>query len=326
MDDLPSLSIVIPMRDSAATIERCLAAACAVDYPRREVVVVDDGSRDRSADIARRFPVRLEVLPEPGGAGRARNRGAELATGEWLFFTDSDCVVPPDILQRAARAIREEGRDCVIGGTYTPLAHDHGLFSSFQSVFVNYSETKYRAPDYIATHAMLIPAALFRRTERFREQFLPILEDVEFSHRLRRNGVRLVMHPELAVGHIFRFGLWRSLRNAYRKSRWWTRYHLQNKDALADSGTASFELKSNVALWAVQMACWTVFLASGNPLFAWLALGAIGLAIWCSRRLLLAWFRAGAGVPFAVGCVLYYLFVFPVAVGIGSVRGLIQHP
>lgn len=324
MADLPSISIVIPMRNSAATIERCLAAATAVDYPDCEVVLVDDGSTDDSVARARAFDVRLEVLPRRRGAGGARNRGVELARGEFIFFTDSDCVVPPDILRKAAAAIAAEGRDCLIGGTYTPLAHDHGLFSSFQSVFVNYSETKYREPDYIATHAMLAPRALFTAGHRFKEEFLPILEDVEFCHRMRREGVRLVMRPELMVGHIFRFGLWRSMRNAYRKSRWWTRYHLLNKDALADSGTASFELKSNVALWGLQMVAWLGFLWSGNQAWMWAALACIGLSLALSRRLLAAYFRAGAGISFALGALLYYLLGYPVPVALGSLRGLLQ--
>ncbi|MEC7583189.1 MAG: glycosyltransferase family A protein [Planctomycetota bacterium] len=326
MAELPFLSIVIPMHNSAATIEPCLQAACAVDYPNFEVVVIDDGSTDNSAELARKYDVQLHVQPENGGAGKARNAGAAAAKGEFIFFTDSDCVVPPDILHKAAKAIEEEGRDKVIGGSYTPLAHDHGLFNSFQSVFVNYSETKYRTPDYIATHAMLLPKSIFDDGEQFQERFLPILEDVDFCHRLRRRGIEMVMRPEILVGHIFRFGLWRSMRNAYRKSRWWTRYHLTNKDALTDSGTASFELKSNVMLWTVQMACWAAFLVLGSPIYAWIALGTIALSLLLSRKLIAAYLTSGGGVPFALGAILYYLFGYPIPVAIGSARGLMKQP
>jgi glycosyltransferase involved in cell wall biosynthesis len=326
MADLPFLSIVIPMRNSAATIEACLAAATSVDYPkdRCEVIVVNDGSTDDCGERAARFDVQVVTLPQSGGAGAARNRGADQARGDYIFFTDSDCVVPANVLRVCAAAIAEHGDDCIIGGTYTPLAHDHALFNSFQSVFVNYSETKYPNPDYIATHAMLLPRSLFEQGHWFKEQFLPILEDVEFCHRLRREGVRLVMHDGLVVAHIFRFSLWRSMRNAYRKSRWWTRYHLQNKDALADSGTASFELKSNVALWGLQMLCWAGFLATGQDTLLWAALAMIACSILLSRRLLTAYFRAGAGAPFAIGATLYYLFGYPVPVAVGSVRGLMS--
>ena len=56
--------------------------------------------------------------------------------------------------------------------------------------------------------------AIFDDGEQFQERFLPILEDVDFCHRLRRRDIELVMRPEILVAHIFRFGLWRSMRNA----------------------------------------------------------------------------------------------------------------
>lgn len=327
MAEQPFISIVVPVHNGATTIGQCLAAACAVDYPAFEVIAVDDGSTDDSAAIIRTFPqVKLVSLPQNGGASKARNAGVAAAVGEFVFFTDDDCVVARDTLQLVAKAIAAEGRDCVIGGTYTPLAHDHCLLSSFQSVFVNYSETKYPEPDYIATHAMLIPTAIFRNSDKFDEHFMPILEDVDYCHRLRRNGVRLVMHPEVVVGHIFHFNLWRSLRNAFKKSRYWVAYSLRNKDLLKDSGTASVELKSNVVLWAVEMAALALLLFTGNLLWLWLFLGAIAMNLWISRGLVRAYFAAGGSVGFAVGCVLYYLFVYPVAVALGSLRGLLDRP
>lgn len=323
--DEPFFSIVIPVYNGTHTIDACLQAAGAIDWPRFEVIVVDDLSTDGTGEKIARHPVRHITLSKKGGASGARNAGVDAAKGEFVFFIDSDCVPPKDLLQKAARALREEGADVVIGGTYTPLAHDHGLFSSFQSVFVNYSETKYREPDYIATHAMLMPMSVFRNHGRFDEHFLPILEDVELCHRWRRQGVRLVMRPELQVGHIFRFSLWRSLRNAYRKSRWWTLYSLRNKDYLKDSGTASVELKSNVVLWAIETLSLLLYLCTGLAVFAWLPLGAMALSVVLSRRLLAAYFRSGGGVAFALGCILYYLFIYPIPVALGTFRGLLPH-
>ncbi|GAB4151290.1 MAG: hypothetical protein Fur0037_20050 [Planctomycetota bacterium] len=326
MPEPPFISVVIPVHNGSATIEPCLAAACALDYPSFEVIVVDDGSTDGTASIIDRFPVRRISMDVNGGASKARNAGVRAAKGEFVFFTDADCVVPPDLLRLAARAIEEEGRDCVIGGTYKPLAHDHCLLSSFQSVFVNYSETKYREPDYIATHAMLLPMSVYRSHEPFDEHFLPILEDVDYCHRLRRAGVRLVMRPELMVGHIFLFDLWRSLRNAFRKSRWWVTYSLRNKDLLKDSGTASVELKTDVVLWGVGMALLAAAAITGSSW--WLVVWAVSLAVnlLVSRGLVRAFLRSGGGVGFASACLLYYLFAYPVPVALGTIRGMLDRP
>ena len=204
----PFISIIIPNHNGAGTIGLCLEAALASDYPRFEVVVVDDCSWDDSAAIIERFPCRLVRLAEHGGASKARNTGARNSTAELLFFIDNDCLLQPDTLAKAAAALRREGSGTVIGGTYTLLPHDRQFFSTFQSVYIHYSETKNpQNPDYIATHAMLIEKRLFEKNGGFDEDFLPILEDVEFSHRLKEGGARLRMVPELQVKHIFNFTL-----------------------------------------------------------------------------------------------------------------------
>ena len=97
----------------------------------------------------------------------------------------------------------------------------------------------------------------------FKENFLPILEDVEFSHRLRRTGFKLTMNPEILVRHIFNFTLIKSLKNAFRKSLYWTIYSLKNKDLLTDSGTASIELKFNVASFFLAYYCCSCFFLRG---------------------------------------------------------------
>lgn len=317
----PLISVIIPNRNGAATLGPCLAAATGLDDPALEVIVVDDCSRDESAAIIQRFPCRLIPLTAHGGAGRARNAGAAQAEGEILFFTDADCVLRPDTLAQVRRRLAE-APDAALGGTYTPRPFDdQRFFSRFQSVFVNYSESKRpERPDYLATHALAMTAAAFRASGGFAEGGLPILEDVEFSHRLRRAGVRLVLDPAIQVRHIFGFSLLGSLRNAVRKSRYWIVYSLGNRDLLADSGTASLELKFNVGAFAL-CATLLALAAAGYPPALIAAALAAGANLLVSRRLLGA-FHAAAGPWFALGATLYYLGFYPLPVGAGAVAGL----
>lgn len=316
------ISIIIPNRNGAATIGRCLEAAFAssVDQPF-EVVVVDDASSDESADIIRRYPCRLIRLARHHGAAAARNIGAAQSRARLLFFTDADCVLREDTLALAWRALSAGGPQTVIGGTYTVRPHDDSFFSRFQSAFIHYSETKHAAdPDYVATHALAIHAETFRRHGGFAEAFMPILEDVEFSHRLRRAGCQLIIDPAIQVRHIFNFTLLRSLLNACVKARYWTLYSLRNRDLLADSGTASHELKANVA------ACLAVTLILGGYFLtqapAWLGLALVVCAgdLLVSRGLVRQFAGAG-GRGFAAAATLYYLFVYPLAVGAGALGG-----
>jgi GT2 family glycosyltransferase len=314
-------SVVIPNRNGAATIGHCLHALTSNPYPAFEVVVVDDGSTDDSVRTIEQFPVKLVRLERHSGASAARNRGVAEASGDVIFFIDADCVVQPDTLELAEIAYRAHP-DCVVGGTYTPLPFDRRFFSAFQSIFIHYSEARRREPDYVASHAMILSRETFEKSGRFCETFLPIIEDVELSHRLRRQGVRLVMHPQIQVQHIFNFSWRRSMRNAVRKSRYWVRYSLGNHDLLADSGTASVGLKLDTMYLALSLAALVVFCVTGHAA-ALVAIAAMQAHnFWINRAFFRALFAHG-GFWFGLGAIAYYLTLYPAAVAVGGLLGLL---
>ena len=323
MKDL--VSVIIPNRNSAVTIGKCLAAAQASHHGNFEIIVVDDGSEDNSIEVIERYPCKLVRLEPHGGAARARNAGASHSRGRILFFTDADCLLQPDTLALAARTLALEGPNAIIGGTYTPAPHDRRFFSRFQSIFIHYFETRHApATDYIATHALAVDASVFRSNRGFAEDVRPILEDVEFSHRLRRAGCRLVMNPAIQVQHIFDYSLTRSLRNAFAKSLYWTGYAIRNRDLLADSGTASAGLKLNVLVFAGNAGLLSGFALTGKMILLAFMAPALAFNLFVNRGLLLAYHRA-EGLGFALMAALYYLSLYPLAVGAGAGAGMLRH-
>jgi len=322
----PFISVIIPNHNGEKTIGRCLDAAFASKYDTFEVVVVDDCSTDHSIAIIEKYPCRLMRLPEHGGASRARNTGARNSTGGVLFFIDSDCLLQPDTLALAAAAYQEEGPGVIIGGTYTLLPYDERFFSIFQSVYIHYSETKNTLdPDYVATHAMLMAKELFQQSGGFNERFMPILEDVEFSHRLKKMGATLRMHPEILVQHIFNFTLAKSMRNGIRKSKYWFIYSIKNRDLLSDSGTASQEFKFNVLSCFIAIFLAVMGMLLNNWTFVLPVLLLFGSNLYLSRHLFRAFYNA-RGPFFAIPAALYYIFIYPFAVGIGVCSGIFsQH-
>jgi len=171
---------------------------------------------------------------------------------------------------------------------------------------------------------MIIQAEIFKKSGGFNEDFMPILEDVEFSHRLKNMGYRLCMHPEILVQHIFNFTLIKSLRNGIRKTKYWSIYSLNNRDLFSDSGTASQEFKFNV------LSCFANFgfLFLGLLLSTWFFIIPIlllyGTNLYLNRRLIRA-FYTSIGLYFAISAVLYYTFLYPFAVGIGAFSGIFSH-
>ena len=318
-----SISVIIPNHNNAATIGKCLAGVLASKYSNFEVIVVDDGSTDNSKAEIKKFPCRLIELDKQTGAARARNIGARHSRGELLFFTDADCVLEKETLATAAISSATAGIGTIIGGTYTVRPYDQGFFNSFQSLYIHHSETKScAAPDYLATHALAINRSVFEKNGGFDENFMPILEDVEFSHRMKKNGFKLRIDPHIQVRHIFNFSLFRSLGNAIRKASYWTLYSLRNHDLLTDSGTASIELKVNVVSMFLILALTAYGLHSHN---LW-PISLAGLTfcgnMYVSRRLLKL-FYLEEGFLFMVGALLYYSLLYPFAVAIGAVRGML---
>lgn len=321
----PLVSVIIPNYNGGSTIGKCLSSVFSSNYPAYEVIVVDDCSEDDSVDIIKGFPCRLIRLESRSGAAKARNTGVADSSGEILFFTDSDCVLEVDTLPTAVECLLAGGDRIVVGGTYSKLPYDKGFFSTFQSVFINYSETKYpENPDYLATHAMAIYTAKFKDMVGFREDLLPILEDVEFSHRAKRAGYSLLINPDLVVRHIFNYSLYGSIRNAFLKSMYWTVYSFGNGDVLSDSGTASIGLKISVVSLFLIILFTLLYLYLKHPVLPLTAFSVMLINLIINRRLITAFYRA-KGSLFAIFSSLYYMLPYSLTVGIGAIAGTLRY-
>jgi hypothetical protein len=110
----PKVSVLIPVRDSAHTLARAIESALLEEQPSREVVVVDDGSRDGVGNLLAGFAdrIRFERAPRRGAAA-VRNRLLELSRGEWLKFLDADDALLPGALERQVAAAEACGADLV---------------------------------------------------------------------------------------------------------------------------------------------------------------------------------------------------------------------
>jgi hypothetical protein len=133
-----------------------------------------------------------------------------------------------------------------------------------------------------------------------------------------------VMNPAIRVQHVFNYSLARSLRNAFTKSLYWTDYAICNRDLLADSGTASVGLKFNVLVFAGNAGLLSLFFLNGSTILLLLISLALALDLIVNRGLLLACRRA-EGLGFALFAGLYYLSLYPLAVGAGAGAGMLRH-
>jgi cellulose synthase/poly-beta-1,6-N-acetylglucosamine synthase-like glycosyltransferase len=112
----PSVSVIVPVRDGAATIADCIDAILAATYPPdlREILVVDNASTDETASLIRSRPVTYLHEPQPG-VSNARNRGIAESTGDILAFVDADCIVEPQWLTELVRPFKDSEVGAVAG-------------------------------------------------------------------------------------------------------------------------------------------------------------------------------------------------------------------
>ncbi len=166
------ISVVVPVLDEAACIVACLESLQSLRTEGHEVIVVDGGSRDASAELA--APLADRVLRAPRGRARQMNAGARAAHGEVLLFLHADTRLPADA-GRSVLAGGEWGRfDVEIDGRH-PLLPLVARMMNLRSRLTG-----------IATgdQAIFVRRALFERLGGYAE--IPLMEDIELSRRLRR--------------------------------------------------------------------------------------------------------------------------------------------
>ncbi|MBE1489801.1 glycosyltransferase 87 family protein [Plantactinospora soyae] len=179
------VSVVIPNFNKEKTLQACLTAVYAQSFPPAEVIVVDDASTDRSRQIVAGFPCTLLAFPANRGVSAARNAGATRATGEVLFFVDSDIALAPDALAGALRVLREHPRCGVVQGIYDlhPLFAD-GPVESYKTLFEHFWRRQAVGVTSSTMFALTaVPRPVFDAVGGFDER-LRDAEDVEFGTRL----------------------------------------------------------------------------------------------------------------------------------------------
>ena len=201
----PAISVVIPVYNGAGTLGACLESVYRSAFSDFEVVVVDDGSVDDSAAVAKSFPCTLLPLAKHSGAATARNLGARECRGPILFFLDSDILIRPQTLGVVARAFSERADLDALFGSYAKECVPSGFFSRYKNL-VHHHAHQTSDPEAVTfcTGFGAVRREVFHRLGGFdpRQRFL---EDIEFGHRLHLHGHRILLCKELQMTHCKRY-------------------------------------------------------------------------------------------------------------------------
>ncbi|MDD5254974.1 MAG: glycosyltransferase [Candidatus Omnitrophica bacterium] len=225
MDESPFISVVIPVKNEAAILERCLASLRRLDYPaeRLEVIVADGGSTDDTRRIAESLGARV-VINDKQVVVSGRNRGFEAARGEFVAFTDADCVFESGWLRNGMQYFKEEKVGGVGGPTLMP--QDSTAFERAVNLFFVLAGflkiTSHRQEAGCIQEVNDIPGcnAIFR-AQALREvmpvdEGLLTAEDVWMNYRVRLAGYTLIWAPDVTLWHYRRSSPRMFMRQVYR--------------------------------------------------------------------------------------------------------------
>ncbi|MGH2460600.1 MAG: glycosyltransferase family 2 protein [Chloroflexota bacterium] len=216
---LPAISVVIPVRNGAPTLGRCLEALQRSREVTWECVVVDDGSTDDSLGIAERWGARVIRSDGLGhGPARARNLGAAEARAPLICFLDADVTAGEDTLAAFVRLFAANEGLAAAFGSYDahPAARDFlSQYRNLMHHFVHQSGHERASTFWSGCGA--IRRSIFLSLGGFDPRYeRPSIEDIELGYRLYRRDLPIHLAKEIQVTHLKKWSLWSILKTDIR--------------------------------------------------------------------------------------------------------------
>ncbi len=293
-----TVSVVIPAKNVERYLEGALRSLLENRFPREnfEIVVVDNGSTDRTAEIARSLADRVVDCPK-GTISKVRNTGVDAATGDVIAFLDADCLAAPDWLEQGLSAVTQE--PCICGYNYDVPQTPHWIEEIW------YAQ---RPPGRIE-FSSLGAGNLWVTKRDFQElggfdETLVTGEDAELCSRARQK-LKVISDDRVRVIHL---GNPKSLRAFLKREIWYGlgafgSFKVERFDKPL-AGTVAFVLFTLLQVAGIVW-CVSLFLCATLGLIALLA------ATLFFRR---AFIREAADIPKLA--LLYYVFYLGRAIGL----------
>jgi len=218
------VSVIVPVYNSEKTIGKCLSSLIAQNYPRNkyEIIVVDDGSTDETAEIASKFKKVKLIKQIHRGPAAARNLGVKKSKGDMVLFTDADCVTPKNWIRNMIGPF-EDKKIVGVAGTYKTLNKKSSIarFAGYEIEERHKTLSKKRFVDFIGTFSAAYRKNVFSRFGGFDTSFTTSSgEDPELSFRINKAGLKMIFQPKAFVYHLHPSSLWEFLKQKFWRGFW----------------------------------------------------------------------------------------------------------
>lgn len=223
---MKSVAVIIPAYNEATFIGQTIASIKAQDYPsdKVKIIVVDNGSTDGTADIAKKAGTTVVNLPK-GKVGAVRNFGVENSESDIVAFIDADCIAGPHWLSEAVYSLEAPSIGAA-GGIY--LLSESPTW--VEKAFVGFPDPKDMEADSLPGGSIIMRRDTFLTTGRFNGD-LSAAEDDEISRRIRSYGYRILTRRACAVIHL---GYPKTLCGIFKKQLWHGTNQLETSSGIHD--------------------------------------------------------------------------------------------
>jgi glycosyltransferase involved in cell wall biosynthesis len=231
-----NISVVIPVYNDEERLEKTLQSLKRQSFKNFETIVVDDGSKDNSSEVARKYADKVIRNDTNKGPAVTRNLGIKNAKADIIAFTDSDCIAKEDWLEKTNEFFKDKNNKVMMGKTTIPkstfvgdsisaLGFPAGGHVGFENMWKVSAEGY---TDHLSSCNMALRKEVFDKHGMIDESFpLAGAEDTELSYRLTKNGVKIKYNPNAVVEHEPRTSLKSFMRWQITRGR--SNYHFKKK-------------------------------------------------------------------------------------------------
>jgi len=251
-----SISVVVPSFNNEKTIRKCIESLASQNYPRNlyDIIVVDNFSKDKTEKICKEFK-QVRFVKKVSSPAQARNHGARIAKGKIILFTDSDCVLPKNLLQKVIDNFRKYDI-AGVGGSYKTLNKENYVarYTGYEIGWRHDKQSK--ETDFLGTYCCAYRRDIFLKYGGFDETFkIASGEDPELSFKIFNAGHKLMFDNSMFVWHVHPSALKIYLRQQFWRAYWRVNLYKKHPDKMGGDIYTGLEIPYSPMIMGTCILC-----------------------------------------------------------------------
>lgn len=198
---MKKISVYIPAYNAESTIEKCIKSILSQSYPVEKIIIIDDGSTDKTAEIVSEYPVTLIKHSTNKGIAAARNTALNNVSTEFISSVDADCCPEKQWLEKLIKLI--SGRNISGAGGNLIEVHTKGLANTWRTIHMgqNWGNRPIYNPPFLYGNNCIYKTADIKKAGVYKDKYKTNYEDFDICKKLYKMNKNLIYTPHAKVYH-----------------------------------------------------------------------------------------------------------------------------